>query len=423
MKTLKIGLAGLGNVGKGVYEIIKKDAKLISLRTQMNLEIVAVSARTKKDFVDTKVKFYENAVDLASDAEIDVIVEVIGGDKVAKELIETAIKNGKKVVTANKALIATHGFELSKLIEKNNSYVGFEASVAGATPAIKTFKENLAGNEIQEFYAILNGTCNFILTKMENEKLDFAVALKEAQDLGYAESDPTFDIKGIDTAHKLTILAAIAAGAKPAFSQLHVEGIDEVSIDDINLAAEFGYGIKLLATYKNLGNTSAQAVYPALVKKSEKIAQVSDAFNAILTKASNANRSLIVGSGAGTFPTASAVVADLVDIARNHNSFLFGIKSEDLGEALIESIENRIGKYFLRLTINKEAAQKTDLASKIFAGKIKIEQVAFVDGGEEISCGFLTFEHKEKDVLEVLKNLDSQLVKSVKFLRVETTNF
>ena len=241
MKKLKIGLAGLGIVGKGVYDILQKDAALISKRTKNQLELVAVSARSKKDFIDSKIKFYENTIDLANDPEIDVIIEVIGGDGIAKDLFETAIKNGKKIVTANKALIAEHGVELAKLVEKHNGYVGFEASTAGATPVIKMFKEGLSANKIEEFYAILNGTCNFILTKMKDENLDFASALKEAQDLGYAESDPTFDIKGIDTAHKLTILASIAAGSKPLFKGLHIEGFDEISIDDINLANDFGY--------------------------------------------------------------------------------------------------------------------------------------------------------------------------------------
>jgi len=422
MKKLRIGLAGLGVVGKGVYDILTKDAKLLEVRSNASLELVAVSARSKKDFLNPKIKFYENAVDLANDPEIDVIIEVIGGNKTAKDLLQAALKNGKKFVTANKALIAEEGFELAQLEEKSQSCIRFEAAVAAATPIIKTFREGLAANEIKEFYAILNGTCNFILTKMKNENLDFAVALKEAQDLGYAESDPTFDIKGIDTAHKLAILAAIASGTKPAFKQLHIEGVDEVTIEDIKLADELGYKIKLLATYKNLGESMQQAVYPALVKNSDKISQVDSAFNAILTKASNANWNMLIGSGAGSLPTASGIVADLVDIANGRTNYMFGVKSEHLREAKINNISQRFGKYFLKLLINKDLAQKTNLAEVLFGSKLQIEKAAFIDKNSEILCAFLTDEQKEQDVLDILKNLDSNLVKSAKFLRVEETN-
>lgn len=423
MKKLKIGIAGLGNVGKGVYKILTKDAALLELRSQTSFEIVAVSARSKKDFVDPKIKFYSNSLDLANDAEIDVVIEAIGGTDIAKELFETSLKNGKKFITANKALLAEHGFELAKLAEESASSVGFEASVAGATPIIKMFKEGLAANKFKEFYAILNGTCNFILTKMKNESLDFDVVLKEAQELGYAEADPTFDIKGIDTAHKLAILAAIASGTKPAFNQLYIEGIDEITIEDIKLADDLGYKIKLLAIYKDLGDSSQQSVYPALIKNSEKIAQVDSSFNAILTSASNAGLNLTIGSGAGSLPTASAVVADLVDIATKRQSFMFGVKSVDLRQANVIAIEQRIGKYFLKLVVNKELAQKTNLAEAIFGSNILIEEVTFIDAGEEILCGFLTEVQQEKDIIELLKGLDSNLVKAAKFLRVEETNF
>lgn len=423
MKKLKIGIAGLGNVGKGVYQILTKDAALLELRSQTSLEIVAVSARSKKDFVDSKIKFYTNSIDLANDPEIDVVIEAIGGTDIAKELFETSIKNGKKFITANKALLAEHGFELAKLVEKHSGSVGFEASVAGANPIIKIFKEGLVANQFKEFYAILNGTCNFILTKMKNESLDFAVVLKEAQELGYAEADPTFDVKGIDTAHKLAILASIASGTKPAFNQLYIEGIDEITIEDIKLADDLGYKIKLLAIYKDLGSNSQQSVYPALIKNSEKIAQVDSSFNAVLTNASNAGLNLTIGSGAGSLPTASAVVADLVDIATNRQSFMFGVKSEDLRQANVIAIEQRIGKYFLKLVLNKELAQKTKLSEAIFGSKILIEEVTFIDASEEILCGFLTEAQQEKDIVNLLKGLDSNLVKAAKFLRVEETNF
>lgn len=425
MKKIRIGLAGLGIVGKGVYDILQKDADLIAARSDSQLEIVAVSARHKKDFIDEKkVKFYPNAVDMASDSEVDVIVEVIGGNDIAKDLFVASIKNGKKFVTANKAMVAEQADELMKLVEKHNGYIAFEAAVAGATPIIKSFREGLAANEIKEFYAILNGTCNFILTKMQNENLDFAVALKEAQDLGYAESDPTFDIKGIDTAHKLAILAAIADGSKPSFKDIYIEGVDEVAIDDIKLALELGYKIKLLAIYKKLENSCSQTVYPALVKVTEKIAQIDGAFNAILTDASNAGWNFTAGRGAGSLPTASAIVADLIDIANNRKSVIFGVKNDALKEAKITKISDRVGQYFLRLTLDKTLSQKThNLSEVIFGDKIKIEKSVFTEGEEEIVCAFITANLKEKDLIEIVKNLDKKLVKSAKFLRVENTGF
>lgn len=420
MTTLKIGLAGLGTVGKGVYDILKKDADIIAKRTKFDLKIVAAGSRTKKDFLDDDVKFYDNVVDLANDSELDIIIEAIGGNTLAKDLCEAALKNGKKFVTANKALLAQFGFELAKLAEQNDSYIGYESSTAASIPVIKTFKEGLSANEIEEFYAILNGTCNFILTKMEQENLSFDVALKQAQELGYAEADPTFDVKGIDTAHKLALLAAIASGTKPAFDQLSIEGVDEVSIDDINLAKDLGYKFKVLAIYKKLAQgKSQQTVYPALIKSAEKIAQVDDSYNAVLVKASNADWNFGVGRGAGGLPTASAIVADLVDIANERSSYTFGVGANDLGEANISKLENRVGAYFIRLVANKELAQNGQIAQDIFAGKVEIEKSAFIDQDENILCGFLTKSHKEQDIIDCLNAIDDNKAKSAKFFRVE----
>lgn len=423
MKKLKIGLAGLGTVGQGVYDILKKDAASLTKKSGTVFEIVAVASRSRKDFVDPKIKFYDNVVELANDTEVDVIVEVMGGLTTARELVEKAIKNGKKVVTANKALLAEHGSEIIELVQKYNGHVAFEASTAGANPVIKTFRESFVGSEITEFYAILNGTCNFILTKMRDEGSNYLETLKEAQKLGYAESDPTLDIKGIDTAHKLVILSSIASGTKPAFKKVHIEGVDEVTIEDIKLADELGYKIKLLAIYKKLGESMQQSVYPALIKYSEKIAQVDGPFNAVLVNTSNASWNISVGRGAGGLTTGSAVVADLVDIACARSSYLFGSQNSELGEANIISIAQRQGKYFLRLVVNKELAQKTNLAEAIFGNKIKVTKAAFIDNNDEIICGFLTEAQKEQEVIAILSGADKALVKSAKFLRVEETRF
>ena len=422
MKKLKVAIAGLGVVGKGVYEILKNDVNLISEKTGCEFEIVAVSARSKKDFVDSTINFVENAADLAAIEEIDVIIEVIGGNKIAKDLVINSLKNGKKVITANKALVAEYGAEIAKIIEETpNAYIAYEAAIAAAIPVVKAFKETLSSNKIEEFYAILNGTCNFISDQMERENLGFDEALSKAQELGYAEADPTFDVKGIDAAHKLTILAAIASQTLPDFKTTSIEGVDNVSIEDINLAKNFGYKIKLLGIYKNLENYSIQkTIYPALIKESEQIAGVNSSFNAILSKSNNAGWGMLIGAGAGMLPTASAIVSDLADIACERYSYTFGSLKEDLKTLEVADLKDRVGKYFVRLSVNKELAKEADLEKEIFKSEIKIERASFLDGEDEITCGFLTEEIKETSLLEVFKNLNSELVKSHKFLRVES---
>ncbi len=423
MKKLKIGLAGLGTVGRGVYDILHKDAKILTQRSETIFKIVAVASRSKKDFVDPKIKFYENVTDLADDENVDVIVEVMGGLTTAKELVEKAIKNGKKVVTANKALLAEYGSEMVDLVQKYNGHIGFEASTAGANPVIKTFRESFVSSEIIEFYAILNGTCNFILTKMRDEGSNYLETLKEAQALGYAEADPTLDVKGIDSAHKLVILSSIASSTIPNFKKVHVEGVDEVTIDDVKLALELGYKIKLLAIYKNLGDSMQQSIYPALIPASEKISQVDGPFNAVLVNTSNASWNISIGRGAGGLTTGSAVVSDLLDIACGRSAYLFGAQNSELRQANIINISQRQGQYFLRLVVNKELAQKTNLAEVVFGDKIKVARAAFIDADLEIICGFLTDTQKEGDIVAILKNLDSNLVKEARFLRVEETGF
>ncbi len=423
MKKIKIGLAGLGTVGKGVYEILKKDVDIIKLRSNVEFEIVAVSARSNKEFVDKNIKFYSNPIDLAKDSEVEIVVEVIGGLGIAKDLVELAIKNGKKVVTANKAFLAECGDEIVELLKNNKGYIAFEASTAGANPVIKTFKESFTSSEITEFYAILNGTCNFILSKMTSEGSDFADTLKEAQKLGYAEADPTLDIKGFDTAHKLAILSAISSNSKPAFKKLYIEGVDEIDAQDIELADELGYKIKLLAIYKKFKNLSQQSVYPALIKKTEKIAQIDGPFNAVLANTTNASWNMSIGRGAGGFTTGSAVVADLIDIARNRCTSLFGVEEEKLNNSEILDISQRVGKYFLKVIVNKNLAQKNNLAEVVLGNKIKVNQAAFIDKDDKIICGFLTEENKEQEIVNLLQSLDSNLVETKKLIRVEETNF
>ena len=231
---IKIGLAGLGVVGKSVYQIISGNTELLKLKSKHQLKIVAVSAKTAKDFISSEVKFYENPLDMAHNPEIDVIIELMGGQDIAKQLIISALQNQKKVITANKALLASCGYELAKIASQNNTALLYEAAVAGSVPVIKAYQQSFLASEINKIYGILNGTCNFILSEMTNKKQDFLPSLKQAQELGFAEADPTFDIEGIDTAHKITILATLASGAAPNFSQTYIEGITNIIMKNLN---------------------------------------------------------------------------------------------------------------------------------------------------------------------------------------------
>ena len=428
MKKIKVGIAGLGTVGRGVYEILQNQKDLLTLRTNCEFEVVAVASRSKKDFVDTKIKFYNNILDLAEDENVDVVVELMGGYDVAKDLIHSSLKNNKKVVTANKALIAEHGKEILNWVDKYNGSIGFEASVAGANPIIKAFKEGFVANEISEIYGILNGTCNFILTKMKNEKQDYKIALQEAQELGYAEADPRFDVEGNDTAHKIVLLSAIARSSLPNYAQTYIEGINKISIDDINLADEMGYKIKLLAVYKNLGDEVQQSVYPALIKNSEKIAQIDGSYNAVLYKGSNFEYNLMVGRGAGGKPTGSAVVADIVDIALNRtNSFLFNAENYNLQATNIINIQKRFGQYFIVFNFDKNNLARGNVVEQIFANRINPKQVIFKQQSEsnkDIFLGaILTENHVEKDIVDAIAMVDKSLIDNIKFIRVEQTNF
>jgi homoserine dehydrogenase len=412
MKKINVAIVGLGTVGKGVYDILTAQ-NFINKKSANKIQLVKVASRSKKDFVD--VDFTDDVLSLANDEKIDVIIEVAGGDSgVILELWQQALKNGKKIISANKALIAKHGFKLAKIAEENGGYFAYEAAVAGSIPIVKLFKEGLAANEINAFCGILNGTANYILTKMKDENIDFSVALKQAQDAGYAEADPTFDIEGIDAAHKLAILSAIASSSKPQFDKQYIEGITKISIDDIKIADEFGYKIKLLGIFKNDKNSQEkavwQSVYPALVKKDARIASVDDSFNAIFSQGSNCGDSFIVGRGAGEFPTASAIVADLIDIANDRMSFEFGVKTDDLSEIKIHNIENRIGRYFISL----EIASENDLNPK-FLKNIKAKKTYFYKNADKIICGLITEEISEKE----LKKQDFSFAKAYNLIRVE----
>lgn len=428
MKKIRIGVAGLGVVGRGTYEILQDEAKNLQQKTGCELEIVAVSARKNKDFLSKEIKFYADAMQLAHDPEVDLVVELIGGTTIAKQLIIESLRNGKKVVTANKALLAQDGKEIANLCEKYQGTIGFEASCAGANPVIKAFKESFIGNKINEFYGILNGTCNFVLTKMAKESLGYEVAIKQAQDSGFAEADPTLDVKGFDAAHKLTILAAIACGVAPDFSKTYIEGIDKISIDEIKLASDLGYKIKLLGVFKSSNNEVFQGVYPALIQENEKIAQVDGSYNALLTHGSNFEWNMMIGRGAGGRTTGSAAVADIVDIAcGRNNSPLFGIEVKNYAKPSYQTISDRFGRYFIKLIFEEKNLTNGDIIERFFANKIKASKVSFIskinENSQLIICGILTENHSEGEIVEILSKLDKSIFNEIKFIRVEETNF
>lgn len=319
MKELKVGLLGIGTVGGGTYTVVTRNQADISRRIGGNIRIVQVADRNlelAKQVTGGQVAVTDDAFAVVNNPEVDVVVELIGGYTIAKELVLKAIANGKHVVTANKALLAVHGNEIFKAAAEKGVIVAFEAAVAGGIPIIKALREGLSANRIEWVAGIINGTTNFILTEMRDKGLAFADVLKEAQRLGYAEADPTFDVEGIDAAHKLTIMASIAFGMPVQFDQAYTEGITKLTIQDIQYAEELGYRIKLLGVSKKTAAGVELRVHPTLIPEKRLIANVDGAMNAVVVKGDAVGPTLYYGAGAGAEPTASAVVADLVDIAR-----------------------------------------------------------------------------------------------------------
>lgn len=319
-KPLNLAIAGLGTVGAGLLQLLQRNRGHITEMTGREINVVAVSARdrTRDRGVPLEdVRWYDNAVDLARDDGSDVFVELIGGeDGVAKDAVEAALDAGKHVVTANKALLAKHGLALAKRAEQNGVALNFEAAVAGGIPIIKTLREAVAANKIERVYGILNGTCNYILSRMQDEQLPFDVVLKDAQNKGYAEADPTFDIGGFDAAHKLAIITTLAFGTAVPFDQVQVEGIVGITAQDIAAADELGYRIKLLGVALETASGIEARVHPAMVPKHNAVSDVSGVTNCVAIDGDTVGNLLLVGPGAGSAPTASAVASDIVDIAR-----------------------------------------------------------------------------------------------------------
>ncbi len=319
MSEIRVGILGLGTIGTGVARILLEQQGLICRRLGRTVRLVAAADRElgrDRGLDLSGVRLSDDAGDIVAAEDVDLVVELIGGYEPARSFVSSAIEHGKHVVTANKALIAKHGEDIFPQAVENGVAIGFEAAVGGGIPCLKALREGLAANAITSVHGILNGTCNYILTRMENEGESFADVLKQAQALGYAEADPTFDIEGIDTAHKLSILAAMAYGSRIRFDEVFTEGITRITPDDIASASELGYRIKLLGIAKPHGDRVEMRVHPTLIPLDSQIAQVSDSYNAVMISGDFVEHTMYFGRGAGERPTASAVVADIMDIAR-----------------------------------------------------------------------------------------------------------
>lgn len=376
---LKLGLAGLGTVGSGLVRLMAARGSSLASRAGKPIEIVAVSARNKRKKRDVDVsqfRFVGDPVALARDPEIDVFVELIGGEGgVAKEAVEAALKAGKHVVTANKALLAHHGASLAALAEKHGVALNFEAAVAGGIPVVKVMRESLKGNDISRVYGILNGTCNYILTLMEREGRSFAEALKEAQAEGYAEADPSFDIGGFDTAHKLALLTSLAFGTRPAFESVYVEGIETIAPADIEAADGLGYRIKLLGVALRTESGIEQRVHPTMVPKETAIAEVDGVSNCVAIDGDFVGDVMLIGPGAGAGPTASSVMSDLLDIARNHILAPFATKAKDLKRYKKAQMRTHEGGYYIRLSVFDRTGAFAAIATRMADQGISLESI------------------------------------------------
>lgn len=377
--VLRLGIAGLGTVGSGLFRLIETHGERLKTATGKDLAVVAVSARdrNKDRGIDLSgAEWFEDPVAMAGSDKIDVFVELIGGDEgVAREAVTAALKSGTSVVTANKALLAKHGVELATLAEKHDVALAFEAAVAGGIPVIKTLREALVGNAVSRVYGILNGTCNYILTKMQEEGLPFEEVLQDAQKLGYAEADPTFDIGGHDAAHKLSLLTSIAFGTEVAFDQIHLEGIEKITPADIDAADELGYRIKLLGVAVKTDTGIEQRVHPTMVAKHSAIAEVSGVTNCVAIDGDFVGNLLLVGPGAGAEATASAVIGDIADVARGAAGAPFVTPAHALIPYKRARLRQHQGSYYIRLSVYDRPGAMAAIATRMAEQDVSLESI------------------------------------------------
>lgn len=434
MKTVKVGLLGLGTVGGGTVDILTNTMPEIERRLGQRIEVTIIAVRdlNRSRPVDTTgIIMTDNAEEVVNHPDVDIVVELMGGTGLAKTLLEAAIKNGKHIVTANKALIAEHGNAIFALAKEHNVIVNYEAAVAGGIPVIKAVREGLAANEIEWVAGIINGTGNYILTEMKKPGADFAKVLKVAQELGYAEADPTFDVEGIDAAHKLTILASIAFGIELQFNKVYTEGISKISADDIRIAQQLGYEIKHLGVASRAENGFSLRVHPTLVPKEVLIANVNGVMNAVMAKGNHVGPTMYYGPGAGAGPTASSVVADIIDIIRWQNQPqedqvpALGFITDQLESAPVVSIDEITTSYYIRCFAKDHSGVLAQVSSIFAEFDISIEhllQEPSPEKPEDATIVIITNSVKEAIINKALSALAAleDIEVEIQRIRIET---
>lgn len=419
MKSIKVGLLGIGTVGAGTFTVLERNAEEIRRRAGRPIEITMVAdldtARAKQ-ITGGKVEVVDDANIIVNHPDIDIVVELIGGYGIARQLVMTAIANGKHVVTANKALLATHGTEIFKAAQEKRVMVAFEAAVAGGIPIIKALREGLTANRIQWIAGIINGTTNFILSEMRDKGLDFDVVLKEAQRLGYAEADPTFDIEGVDAAHKATLMSAIAFGIPVQFDKAYVEGITGLQAADIRYAEQLGYRIKLLGIARRVSNGIELRVHPTLIPSTRLIANVEGAMNAVLVHGDAVGATLYYGKGAGAEPTASAVIADLVDITRlatadpEHRVPYLAFQPDLMTDTPILPMDEITTSYYLRIRVADKLGVMADITRILADAAISIDAMLQQEpaaGETEADIIILTHQTQEKKAKQAIAAIEA----------------
>ena len=439
MKPIKVGLLGLGTVGAGTFNVLQRNQEEIRRRAGRGIEITMAAVRNierARQLTGNSIEVVADPFAVVNHPDIDIVVELIGGYELPRELVLKAIANGKHVVTANKALLALHGNEIFAAAQDKGVTVAFEAAVAGGVPIIKALREGLTANRIESVAGIINGTTNFILSEMREKGLDFATVLKQAQELGYAEADPTFDIEGVDAAHKLTIMSAIAFGIPVQFDKAYIEGISKLEAADIRYAEQLGYRIKLLGitrrTRTENGDGIELRVHPTLIPAARLIANVEGAMNAVLVQADAVGSSLYYGKGAGSEPTASAVIADLVDVTRlatvdpycrvPHLAFQPG----EMTDVAIVPMSEITTSYYLRVHVKDQLGVMADLTRILADAGISIDAVLQKEPGDQTDLDIIMLTHQTRE-----KNIDAAIAKiealpavigKVTRIRLETLN-
>lgn len=412
---MRVGLIGIGTVGGGTYKILTENSEEIFKKTGKKIEITMVADTNlslAKNIVKAPVTITDDATKLIQSNEVDIVIELIGGVGISRTFVQQALENKKHVVTANKALIAMHGEELVKLAKKNNVILAYEASVAGGIPIIKAVREGLAANKIEWIAGIVNGTTNYILSEMKENNLSFNVALKQAQELGFAEADPTFDIEGIDAAHKITILASLAFGIPINFDAAYIEGITQLTQKDITYAEELGYRIKLLAITKLVSDGVELRVHPTLIPEKRLVANVNGPMNAVLVKGNMVGPTLYYGAGAGAEATASAVVADIIDITRGStlNIPTLGFVDEYISAKKILPIEEVKSEFYLRLSMSNKAGLLAKITNIFAKNDVSIDAMVhkeISDESKDPDIFLITSKIEERKINEIIQEMES----------------